>query len=150
MNKKDLTNLRFGSFTVWFKEEVYNHHQHWACKCDCGNIRFVKTYETGRTKSSYGYIHVLTENGKYIQEHRLVMERFLNRPLLKEETVHHRNGIRDDNRIENLELWTGNHAPGQRVSDLIEWAEKILYQYKKESLSELCIGELNAISSPSG
>lgn len=64
-----------------------------------------------------------------IAEHRHVMEGILGRKLLLNETVHHKNGVRNDNRPENLELWASAHPSGQRVSDLVSFAKKILEAY---------------------
>jgi hypothetical protein len=57
------------------------------------------------------------------------MEREIGRPLRPGESVHHRNGVRDDNRRENLELWSSSHPAGQRVEDLVAWAKQILVDY---------------------
>jgi hypothetical protein len=65
----------------------------------------------GRKKHSAGYIELYCPNHplsvrSYIFEHRLVMESHLGRFLKSNEQIHHKNGIKDDNRIENLEVLT--------------------------------------------
>lgn len=58
-----------------------------------------------------------------------MVEKYLGRRLTKYETVHHKNGIKTDNRLRNLELWASRHPRGQRVSDLLRFARQIVQTY---------------------
>jgi hypothetical protein len=86
-----------------------------------------------RHKNGAGYIVISDGNGGAILEHRKVMQDHLGRDLFPDETVHHKNGQRDDNRIRNLELWSSWQPFGQRVKDKIKFAKEILNRYEESS-----------------
>ena len=73
--------------------------------------------------------HPRARASAYVFEHILVVEARLGRYLQPGESVHHRNGLRHDNRPENLELWTRPQPSGIRVSDAVAWAREISERY---------------------
>lgn len=81
---------------------------------------------------SHPFYEEMKTKRNMIMEHRLVMAEHLGRPLKSHESVHHLNGNRSDNRIENLELWSKLQPAGQRVEDKIEFAIKILELYSPD------------------
>jgi len=104
------------------------HYQRWKDYGDAEEpFRRALAGEGWRGLNHDGYV-VLKCRDITILEHRKVMEETLGRPMLPEETVHHKNGIRDDNRPENLELWVSTRS-GQRVADLVAF---IVEHYRTE------------------
>jgi hypothetical protein len=92
-----------------------------------------------RSKAPHGAGHTdpngyrfVTVNGRKVAEHKVVMEQVLGRPMIRGESVHHKHGQRDDNRPEQLELWSTAQPSGQRVYDKLVWAMELLELYETD------------------
>lgn len=162
----DLTGRKFGRLRVLTRtDDKRKGVPQWLCICSCGGSTVVAGMHlrTGHTKScgcivdelrrrrgpdspsfrtgvvlanQDGYLKELV-SGKYVLQHRLVMERKLGRTLHSDEYVHHKNGDRTDNRLSNLELKVGAHSKGLATADAVAWAKKILERYEPEALREV-------------
>lgn len=94
-------------------------------------------YDTGG-----GYVllydpeHANAHKSGMVLEHIKVMSDHLGRPLWPDENVHHVNGQRADNRLDNLELWSTRQPKGQRVDDKVQFAIEMLSRYRLDLLKE--------------
>lgn len=106
------------------------------CSMDC---RRVHQY-TGRFVRSDGYVAVRV-GSEYQLEHRVIMESHIGRRLESSEHVHHRNGVKHDNRLENLEILSvadhsRKHAPGKQPS---RWVQCKCLQCGKDFQRLACV-----------
>ena len=155
---KNLKNKLFGCLVPLKIVGTCSNGKVWECLCKCGRKKNIQSrhllsggiktcgcalmrkgedspnWKGGKYKSKEGYVLIYNPNyrklsEKYLLEHRLKMEKKLGRKLHDAENVHHKNGIRDDNRMSNLELWVSSQPSGQRAQDLVKFAREILDTY---------------------
>jgi hypothetical protein len=117
----------------------YSTYTNHGCRCGpCKEAASAARRRTpartrGENGSGYvlpsGYVRI-SVGGRKMLAHRHVMAEHLGRPLHPDETVHHRNGVRHDNVVSNLELRVKAHAAGLSVDEAVEWAEEILRRYR--------------------
>lgn len=152
--------VKYNYWTLLGNEKIVNYHIKTECICKCGTIKYVDfkslyknlskscgcyrnslykktkfgkgnpSWKGGKSIDSCGYV-ILRVNGKYVKEHRYVYEQHFGITLNSYQNIHHKNGDKLDNRIENLELWDTSQPKGQRIEDKIEYYFNLVKEYKE-------------------
>jgi len=144
--KVEIRNRYTTAFRI-YRDQKYCSQE---CKSAAQEIKARDRFNSGdigRHVKRHGYVFLslpalVSPTGKKTEmsEHRYVMAKHLERDLFPEETVHHINGIRSDNRIENLELFSSRHGPGQRVIDKLRFAVEMIQLYPELTAAEFGYG----------
>lgn len=111
---------------------------------ECSIYYFITKHygKIGNQRTGSGYIdsggyRIIEKDGVAKSEHRRVMENFIGRELFPEENIHHLNGDKLDNRIENLEIWNTSQPSGQRIKDKLIHSIELLLKYKNKISNNL-------------
>jgi hypothetical protein len=149
---------------IWGISKSGRKEKKWECICDCGTIKSYFTYQLthnivkscgcynkevlskrkGENNPSWkggngtvngrGYRYIRHGKDRGMLEHRIIFENYHNIKLLPHQSIHHINGIKTDNRIDNLELWDSSQPFGQRVEDKLDYYFSIITTYKDNPL----------------
>ena len=140
-NKKEKVTIKCNACNKLFEVCPYRKDTAKYCSIKCLGKKDKKgkenpNYKGGERKNTAGYVYILKpdhpfcNNRGYVRRSHLVMEQKLGRYLKPEEIVHHRNGIRDDDRPENLKLFANND---KHMSFHDTKRDKLTGRYEKES-----------------
>lgn len=140
--KYTINNYSAGKLCKTCGAAVSNNSQRLTCRaCHAKNRRDTATERRYINAQGYAVLtsHYDHPNSTYrgeVLEHVMIMSKVLGRGLVKGENVHHINGVRDDNRPENLEVWSRSQPSGQRIPDKVQWAKELLSLYEPEALAQ--------------